>query len=411
MCDNIFILAKTVVFAHEGVFRDLSQQKHPNEDMILIGLILFVSAGFIFIIWYFFKVQLIDFVRWVRVGELYLVKWIYGDNMALEYGNYGKQYASRWLNWMKKVEAVNITSADIAVSTVVAVMPLKKFFAVIIGFMAIFVVFKGPGTSFNRRLTLETLMKEQAKSFPTIAPFLKFDPRKQPIRVLGNAVPEKLPLFAEALSPEEWLAYSSVRMNGGQMDINAMYQGLTKQLGRRWQGPLKLPPYMQGLYAAFALKFIRKRKDSDEMLNRLALAWTPEGGFRPSVKLMKDIRRVIKDPKSGVALQKFADQHAYETTALLRCLARAREEGGVLAPAQFVWLRGVDRNLWYPLNNLGRKSYHAEAAGALVHYTNELIAGQKIPTPRFDEVIKGFEEYMKSGGARAIPELEKKGKK
>ena len=81
-----------------------------------------------------------------------------------------------------------------------------------------------------------------------------------------------------------------------------------------------------------------------------------------------------------------------------------------MAPAQFLWLRGADRNLWYPLNNLGRKSYHAEAAGAMVHYTNELIAGQKIPTPRFDEIIKGIEAYLKSAMVRSIPERDPKAK-
>jgi intracellular multiplication protein IcmP len=126
---------------------------------------------------------------------------------------------------------------------------------------------------------------------------------------------------------------------------------------------------------------------------------------------MRQVRAIIRNPKIGRVLQKYTDQHAYETTALLRGLARAREEGGVLAPAQFVWLRGHDRALWYPLNNLGRKSYHAEAAGAMVHYTNELIAGQRIPTPRFDEVVKGFETYMKSGMARVVPPVDRKKRK
>jgi len=251
------------------------------------------------------------------------------------------------------------------------------------------------------------LMQEQAKSFPTIAPFLKFDPRKLPFRAPGQPVPSQLPMFSEALSPEEWISYHQVGYSGGRIDAGRAYQALALQLGKRWQGPAKLPLHMQGLYAAFALKHVRKRKQSDDLLNAMSLCWSADGGFRPSGKLASEIRKIVKDPKVGGAIQKYADQHAYETTAMLRCLQRAREEGGVLAPAQFVWLRGHDRTLWYPLNNLGRKSYHAEAAGALVHYTNEMIAGQRIPTPRFEEVIKGFEAYMKIG-ARSIPELDKK---
>lgn len=372
--------------------------------MILVGLILLVGGGFIFIIWFFFKVQLMDLVRWVRVGELHIVNLIYGDKMAIEYPGFGRQYASRWREWLSNAKSGDLTPMDIKVSTSIAVIPLKNLFGGLIILMIMLTIFRGPGTGYRRRHTLETLMKEQAKSFPTIQPFLKFDPRKMPIRVLGQPVPAKLPMFAEALTPEEWLSYVGVRQNGNQLDLNAIYQGLAQQLGRRWQGPLKLPRHMQALFAAFALKHVRKRKDSDELLNQMALSWTPEKGFRPDRKLMQQVRRIIKDPKVGGALAKFADQHAYETTALLRCLSRARDEGGVLAPAQFVWLRGHDRTLWYPLNNLGRKSYHAEAAGAMVHYTNELIAGQKIPTPRLEQVISSFEDYMKTGFARSIPE-------
>jgi intracellular multiplication protein IcmP len=216
----------------------------------------------------------------------------------------------------------------------------------------------------------------------------------------------KLPLFAEALSPEEWITYSQIRVQGNQIDANQTYQALLAQLGGRWQGPLKLPLHAQGLYAAFALRHARKRKDSEELLNAMSRHWSREGGLKLPASLKKTIRKIITDPKLGGALQKYADQHAYETTALLRCLKRAREEGGVLAPASFLWLRAVDRNLWYPLNNLGRRSYHAEAVGALVHYTNELIAGQKIPTPRFDEVIKGIQDTITGPMGRPIPPLD-----
>jgi intracellular multiplication protein IcmP len=308
---------------------------------------------------------------------------------------------------LPKTAPVSQISTDmIERSSYIALVPLKYIFAGIMAAVSLFLGLFGPGTRYRRKMGLEGLMREQAKSFPIIQPFLKFNPTKLPFRAPGQPVPIRLPLFSEALSPEEWLAHHEVGYAGGQFDENSRnraYRALALQLGRRWQGPQKLPLYAQGLYAAFALKHVRKRKESYELINNLALSWSAEKGFHPSAKLKGQIRSIIKNPKVGGALQKYADQHAYETTALLRCLMRAREEGGVLAPAEFLWLRGMDRTLWYPLNNLGRKSYCAEAAGALVHYTNELIAGQKIPTPRFDEVIRGLEEFMKSGSARAIP--------
>jgi intracellular multiplication protein IcmP len=385
----------------------VSQQKSPHEDFLMTFFAAFVIGGVLFIIWYLFQVELKSLLRWIRVGQLNLVSLIYSDSVGLPvYGDSAK--VGIWRKWLPRANPdTDIDFMAIKVMTGLAVLPMRYFYIGALGILALVVMFKGPGTYYRRRMGLEGLMQEQAKSFPTIAPFLKFDPRKLPFRAPGQPVPSQLPMFSEALSPEEWLAYHQVRYSAGQLDTGRAYQALALQLGKRWQGPKKLPLHMQGLYAAFALKHVRKRKQSEDLLNAMSLCWTPEGGFKPSSKLTSEIRKVVNDPKVGGAIQKYADQHAYETTAMLRCLQRAREEGGVLAPAQFVWLRGHDRTLWYPLNNLGRKSYHAEASGALVHYTNEMIAGQRIPTPRFEEVIKGFEGYMKTGG-KVIPELDKK---
>lgn len=397
--------------SRRGYYRSVAQQKSPHEDFIMFFLVCFIVGGLAWVIWHFFQVQLTWLVQQVRIGELWLIKILFGDNTTITDAEIGRQVSGTWRRWLQKTTADKISVDDIKASTMIAVLPLKLVFLAIMGVMTVFVIFRGPGTQYRRRMGLEQLMMEQAKVFPAISPFLKFDPRKLPQRSPGQPVPEQLPLFSEMLSPEEWLAYNSVRYQNGQLDYAACWRALEKQLGKRWQGPEALPIHMQGLYAVCALKLIRKRKESELLLNMLAESWSADKGFRPSAKLKSKIRTVIKNPKMGVALQKFADQHAYETTAMLRCLQRAREEGGVLAPAEFLWLRGHDRALWYPLNNLGRRSYAPEAAGALVHFTNELIAGQKIPTPRVDEVIRGLEAYLKGPSARPIPELQKKGAK
>lgn len=381
------------------------QQRSPYEDVILAAIVVGLICGLAFIIWKVFRLQLVEVLRWVRVGELQLATMLNGENFMLN----GESLA-KWRDWLSGAKAADITNDHIVVSTPLAVQPLRHIFVGLIGFMALFVIFKGPGTSYRRRMNLEMLMAEQAKSFPAITPFLRFDPRDMPFRAPGAAVPAQLPLFAEALSPEEWLAYHDIPYVAGQVDAAKAWQALGLQLGRRWEGPQKLPLHAQALYAAFCLKAVRKRKDCDKLLADLALSWSADKGFNPNAKLRAQIAKIIKDPKMGKSMEAVANQHGYETTALLRCLQRARQEGGVLAPSEFVWLRGHDRTLWYPLNNLGRKSYMPEAAGALVHFTNELIAGQKIPTPRFEEVIRGLQDYMKSGAARSVPERDAKAK-
>ncbi len=355
-----------------------------------------------------FQVQLKTLLNIIRTGELYLGGLLRGDNHQVFIPGDKMHTIGPWRKGLPDFTPAQTSNEVIRAATYVAVLPIKMIFVIILGLLSLWAIFFGPGTHYKRKMNLEGLMGEQARSFPSIYPFLKFDPRKLPFRAPGQPVPSQLPIFAEALSPEEWLAYNEIRMNAGQIDINRAWQALGQQLGKRWQGPQALPLHAQALFAVFALKHARKRKDAERLGNALSMAWSADKGFQLPSKVKSEVRSIIKDPKIGGALQKYADQHAYETTAMLRALYRARQEGGVLAPAEFLWLRGHDRTLWYPLNNLGRKSYHAEASGAMVHYTNELIAGQKIPTPRFEEVIRGIEAYMKSGQARPIPELDKK---
>ena len=197
-------------------------------------------------------------------------------------------------------------------------------------------------------------------------------------------------------------------MPDGQVNENAAYLAFARQLGARWQGPLKLAPYKQILLACFCLKAARKRKDADDMLGRLARCWSFENGLQLNrdSKLIKDAQKILRNKDiAGKTLAK-CNQHAFETTVLLRGLATAREEGGVLAPATFVWLRGYDRTLWYPLNNLGRQSFHVEAIGAMAHYKAERMTRRPIPKPKVQDAVKTIADYMRSRRARPIPQLD-----
>jgi intracellular multiplication protein IcmP len=378
--------------------------------MVIAGAAAFVLGLIIFVVWHFFHHQLTGFVRWIRWAELWIDKVIpgVGDNYSVSNDdNIPIMTVGQWRSWLRTAQVQQIDPLFVKTVTLLAVPPMRILFLIVYALMALYVIFFGYGTQYRRRMGLEGLMHEQARSFPAILPFMKFDPRKQPPRAPGMPVPSQLPLFAEALSPEEWVAYHEIPYVGGKLDQAKTWQALTLQLGKRWQGADKLPFHAQGLYAACCLKAARKRKDCETLLNDLAKSWSAEGGFKPSAKLKTRVRTVLKDPKLGGAMQKATDQHAWETTAMLRALQRARQEGGVLAPAEFLWLRGIDRTLWYPMNNLGRKSFHAEAAGAMVHFTNEVIANQRIPTPRFDDVLKALEEFLKGKSAREIPPLDK----
>lgn len=274
----------------------------------------------------------------------------------------------------------------------------------------IFFMYFSHRTKFKNYYDLEGLIKVQKESWPVVSPILDFNPILDNARKPGEPVPTVLPTFSEALMPEEWVAFHRIPIVNKVPDKDALRRAFQLQLGPRWTGLSCLTTAQRCLFAAFALKGAQKRKDSDRLLGELAKCWNYKTDFNPTPEVMAEVEKILKDPKIGGEALKVADNYAWRTTAMLGVLKFARERGGVLAPASFLWLRGHDRDLWYPLNNLGRRSFHAEGAGAMGHYMAEKIAGMPLPIPRFETAILTITQYWGINNPK-VPPVEESTKK
>ncbi len=378
------------------------------EKFIGWGMILLVVGVSAYIVYLKFTPEIHSFIRWIRYGEMWIIATLTPDDYMLTLPTGDKINIQRWVDSVGAIPKDKIDGELLSIITYIALAPFKWFFALGIGLIGLWTYTAGPGTHYLQVFNLDGFIRFQSKAFPVISPFAKFNPAQLPPRAPGSPVPAKLPLFAEALGPEEWLAYYQIPVPDGVVDEDAVQAAFTKQLGPRWRGFKKLHPYKQVLLAAFCLKAARKRDLSDKMMGRLARCWSHDEGLKLSrdKSLIREARKVLMNKELSHNVIKQCNQHAWETTALLRGLSVAREEGGVLAPAQFVWLRGHNRELWYPLNNLGRQSNHSEAIGAMCHFKAEKRAQRPIPKPKVEDAITSIVEYMKSDMARPIPTLD-----
>jgi intracellular multiplication protein IcmP len=383
-------------------------EKNNLHDGALGWVILGGVAFCVFLLfWQYNKNEVKNMYRWIKYGEMWVVAQVVDDDYMVEWD--GEEYNFKEMfELVPSIEKEALTGQSISFISTLAMAPYKIILMILIGIMGFKIYLTGPGTQFRRKLGMDGLIKTQSKTFPYIYPFTKFNPSNQPPRPPGSPVPADLPLFAEALGPEEWLAYNQIPDIDGKIDEKATYRAMASQLGPRWQGVKKLKPYKRVLLAAFCLKAARKRVESDSMLGRIAVCWDFENGLnlKKDPALIKDANKVLSNRDlSGSTLAKI-NQHAFETPALMRALATAREEGGVLAPSQFVWLRAHNRKLWYPMNNLGRQSHHMEAIGAIAHFKAERMTQRPIPKPKVENAVKSISEYMTSGKQRPIPPLD-----
>ena len=378
-----------------------------HNNAIGWGLILAVMGAILWLFWFYYDAEIRSIIRWVRYIEMQFISLFVSSDFNVVFNGRAVNF-ERGVYDTPRFSPEDLTFQHLSYFTALAMQPLKYPIILILTGMAAWAYYKGPKTYYRKKLTIDTLIERQMYNFPTITPFVKFNPSTVPPRPPGSPVPAELPAFAEALGPEEWLAYNGVQVPDGNVDKESAARHFKKQLRGLWKGPAKLKNYEQILLAAFCLKAARKREQGDEMMGRVAKCWSHDKGLELSKdpKLLKDARAVFKNKDLCGGTLKICNQHAFTTTALLGALDHARAEGGVLAPAQFVWLRGHDRTLWYPLNNLGRQSFHMESIGAMSHYKSERRTRRPIPVPKVEDAVKTITDYMKSAVARPIPQLD-----
>ena len=231
----------------------------------------------------------------------------------------------------------------------------------------------------------------------------------------------------------------------GRDRVQRIEDAFAGQLGERWavdigevraalaedaKGPLDhgvlfppgMPYHQKALLAAFVIR-INKNKDlGNALIGALARAWAEhhdipencqtlielkEERKKGKIKVVVIHRRPIADlvnetlcdRKQMRALLPVYETHGWTTTFFLGAQELARKKSGVLATAEFNWLRAQDRRLYYALNALGRRSFFVEASGAITHWRMECQAGKALQKPAIGiavESIQGeIERYRK----------------
>jgi intracellular multiplication protein IcmP len=107
--------------------------------------------------------------------------------------------------------------------------------------------------------------------------------------------------------------------------------------------------------------------------------------------------RVLMELEVAAWALEVMEAHYFTTPGLMSVLNGARLRSGVLAPAQFAFLKLVDRRLWYALHSLGfdadgllahpHPSQRVEATGARAHWAAERSVGVAIPIPEINAAI------------------------
>lgn len=282
-------------------------------------------------------------------------------------------------------------------------------------------IWRAPGERYSSKLDLERLIAIQAVHFPSIAAFVK---RRHGLILPGLA---KVRQADFALHLGEWIAINA--SIDGNYDQIAAHGALVAQLGPPWRTLDHAAPQVRAMVAVFALHAAREREAARALLGTLSQSLAdifpdkqaddPAADPGPSAPLvfpataMAAVEAVLQRAEivePALAVMRF---YGFTTTALMGLLMSARARAGVLAPAQFAFLKLVDRPLWYALHSLGfpiteddygpQPNARIEALGARAHWEAERAVRCPLPRPRVDAAMAAIKLRIRDETNRDRP--------
>lgn len=236
---------------------------------------------------------------------------------------------------------------------------------------------------FRQVHNMSTLKSLERENWPQIEPVLSLDLVKQDLEK-GPWAMAKMPLD---YAKEEGIA--SIKELPNKKKVWSIDKGpaarlLSMQLGPLWKDLFNLPIHIKALIVIFIARAHRDRDIAKRFLSQISAS-------AASGKLdFTGVNEQLIQYQDSKVLRWLRPRHAYVRTMMATLLEVARADG-VLATAEFLWLKPVDRKLWYTLNSVGRQTSVVEAAGVFAHWKAEKALGRAMTTPMVKEAVKAFD--------------------
>jgi len=339
------------------------------------------------LIWYFGKDTITAFIFKVRLAEVTAINFfLEGWDKFAQFVHLSKHDHAQLLSWREIMRGHNggsVPFSDLAqVSTEVG-RYLRYPIFIILASLAFVVYTRNVGLKFKNTFNMKRFKQLELVNWPQSTSTVKFDLVKTDIDEGPWAMMMQPMPFAKK---HDLLKIKTVDGKPKATVIKgAAHSVFAMQLGPRWPGNYaSLPDYMRALIALFLARANNDRANADQLLKQMA---TSSMNGKPNFSGADQL--LAKHGNSKLA-QRVLGGHAYIYTMISSMLVLGRTDG-VLASSEFLWLKPLDRKLWYILNTMGRVTAGAEVAGIYAHWLGERAVGRGMRVPMVAEAVKGLE--------------------
>ncbi|MEM1244663.1 MAG: type IVB secretion system coupling complex protein DotM/IcmP [Pseudomonadota bacterium] len=361
----------------------------PDNSLTPLWLTLgaFVLGGFI---WFFFKTYIIAFVMIIRGLEIDLL-----DLLLPQSWSANMDQARAAISAASSSGYQSVTFSQLYDVSELVGSYLRFPFAIILVILALILYFKKATSRFRHVYDMQTLLNEEYINWPQVVPVVKLDLINTDIDKGPWAMADSPLMFAKKnrlLIIESFLPKAAMLKNKA-INIASIKRDEARsifamQLDVYWTGPEALPIATRALYAVFAARINSDRAAAEKILNQISKsAMTGKLDF-------SHVDEVVKKYQDSKIVKQISQQHAFVDTLMASMLEHARDDG-VLASADFLWLKPINRKLWFLLNSIGRQTPFTEVSGIFAHWLAEKELGRKITLPMIEEAVNGLEKAIK----------------
>jgi intracellular multiplication protein IcmP len=270
---------------------------------------------------------------------------------------------------------------------------LRYVVAGILVVLAGILYFTHPTLKFNHVFNMKTLRDAEQVNWPQITPIIKEDLVSQDIDEGKWAMSPSPMQFAKKYQLLEVLTPTAVKsymQNKPEVRVikDRAEQVFARQLGPVWRGLERAPIHARALMAVFAAHHNQDKENVAKLINQLAIS---AGAGKMDYS---GVDEVLKKHYQTKHIQQAMQSHAYLYGVMATMLEAART-AGVLSSSDFIWLKPLDRPMWYVINTVGRRTCMSEIAGSVSHWMAEKAMNRKLTQPMVKNAVKGLELAIK----------------
>jgi intracellular multiplication protein IcmP len=358
------------------------QQQSQGDNSLAPFWIIIGLFALCWMIWYFGHAQISFVILKIRLYESYLIS-LFTSNV--------RPVVTAIQNTVPS-EANFDTLATI--STAVGSY-LRYPIAIVLAALGVVIYFSNPTLRYKKTYSIQTLVDAEKESWPQIRPIANLD--------LVNTDIDEGP-WAMALTPmqfaKKYHLLQEERIISNDPNIlqtskvtaslrrEEAFRVFSLQVGRYWTAVDHLTPHTKALFAVFAARADRNRDGANKLLLQISES-VAHGKLN-----FAGTDELLEKHKNNKSVVKVTQNHAFILTVMASLLQLARTDG-VLATADFLWLKPVDRVLWYMLNSVGRQTPFVEVAGPFAHWLAEKTMQRKLNVPMIEEAVNALEIAIK----------------